>query len=427
MELEKRDLYSDLLRAFSLAVVVLGHWLELITSHLKPLVAWTSWLTWVFQVIPIFFMVGGSLNAASWSRSQERGESWAVWIRRRAARLLMPLAPLVLLWLVLIPLLLAFGLPREFVHVAALTAVVPAWFLGAYLAVVVFTPITLALHRRYGVWVVFAMVAPVAVLDAFVHRGYTYLGDANILLVWGAVHQIGYFWHDRYLRSSRVSGIAVALAALGALFTLVVYGGYPVSMVVVDADAPNNAAPPSLALLFLGLAQVGLCVALRKPLTRWMQRRSAQLTVGAVGRFTMTVFLWHMTAILLVAAVAWGTGNWPEAPDINGSRWAVKPLWLLLIGVVLAGLVALFQRVEAWPSHEKVHPSRRRALFGVACSLAGIAWIGLHGLDPSDVPLRISLGMVGVLFAGMYALDAVPPWLAPKRADAPVADEPAEA
>lgn len=412
MELEKRDLYSDLLRAFSLAVVVLGHWLQLITSHLKPLVPWTTWLTWVFQVLPVFFMIGGSLNAASWTRSQERGEAWAVWVRRRAQRLLLPLAPLVLLWLLMIPLLLYLGLPRDFVRGAALTAVVPAWFLGAYLAVVVFTPLTYALHRRYGAWVVFAMVLPVLVADAFVHRGYAYVGDVNVLLVWGAIHQMGYFWHDRYLRSSRLAGVVVALAAVGGLLVMVYHGGYPVSMVVVDADALNNAAPPSLGLFMLGLAQAGVCVALRKPLTAWMQQSRAQRIVGAVGRYTMTVFLWHMTAILLVAALAWWTGNWPEAPDINASQWAVSPIWMGLIAAVLAGLVYVFHRVEEWPTHEKLRPSRRRALAGVVLALAGITWISLHGLDPADVPVRITLGMVGVLFAGMFLLDAVPPGMA---------------
>ena len=408
MDLAKRDFYSDFLRAFSLAVVVLGHWLELITSHLKPLVRWTSWLTWAFQVLPIFFMIGGSLNAASWTRSNEREESWAVWIRRRAQRLLMPLTPLILLWLLMIPTLAYLGFPRDFIRSAALTAVVPLWFLGAYLAVVIFTPVTLALHRRFGVWVIFAFILAVIGADAFVHAGYTYVGDINILLVWGAIHQIGYFWHDRYLQGSRLGGTAVALAALAGLFFLVNYGGYPVSMVVVDAGAPNNAAPPSLALFMLGLAQVGLCVAFRPAVTRWLQRPRAQRVVGGVGRLTMTIFLWHMTAILLVAGLAWASGNWPEAPDIDGSRWAVKPLWLLLIGVVLAGLVFLFRRIEDWPTREKLHKSRRRALAGVILSLAGIGWVGLHGLDPSNVPLRISLGMIAVLFAGMIALDALP-------------------
>lgn len=412
MDLEKRDLYSDLLRAFSLAVVVVGHWLELITSHLKPLVAWTPWLTWIFQVLPLFFMVGGSLNAASWTRSQERGESWAIWVRRRAQRLLMPLLPLVALWLLLVPVLIYLGFPRDFVRFAALSAVVPTWFIGAYLAVVVFTPLTLALHRRYGAMVVFALVAPVLLTDTLVHLGYTYVGDINVLLVWGAIHQLGYFWHDRYFGASRAGGAAVALAALGALLLVVSFLGYPVSMVVVDADAPNNAAPPSFALFLLGLSQVCLAVALRKPLTRWMKRSVAQSIVGAIGRFTMTVFLWHMTAILLVAALAWASGNWPEAPHIDGSRWAVKPLWLALIGVVLAGLVFVFRRVEEWPTREALHPSRRRALLGVVLSLTGIAWVGLHGLDPSDVPFRITLALVGVLFAGMWALDAMPAWRA---------------
>ena len=415
MELEKRDLYSDLLRAFSLAVVVIGHWLQLITSHLKPLVPWTPWLTWVFQVLPLFFMVGGSLNAASWTRAQERGEPWSVWVRRRAQRLLMPLAPLILLWLLLIPLLLYLGMPRDFVHAAGLTAVVPMWFLGAYLAVVVFTPITFALHRRFGVWAVFAMVLPALVADGFVHQGYPYAGDVNVLLVWGAIHQVGYFWHDRYLRSSRLAGTAVALAALGALLLLVFRAGYPVSMVVVDSAAPNNAAPPSLALFMLGLSQIGLCVALRKPLTAWMQRRTAQRIVGGIGRLTMTIFLWHMTAILLVAALAWWTGNWPEAPDIDASTWAVSPLWMGLIGLVLAVLVWVFRRVEDWPTREALHPGRRRALTGVVLALAGITWISLHGLDPEGIPFRITLGMVGVLFAGMLLLDAVPPGMVLKR------------
>jgi hypothetical protein len=412
MEMEKRDLYSDLLRAFSLAVVVLGHWLQLIMSHLKPLVPWTSWLTWVFQVLPVFFMIGGSLNAASWTRAQERGEPWAVWVRRRAQRLLTPLAPLVLLWLLMIPALLFLGLPRDFVRNAALTAVVPAWFLGAYLAVVVFTPVTLALHRRFGVAAVFAMVVPVIIADAFVHMGIPAMGVLNVLLVWGAIHQLGYFWHDRALRSSRVAGVSLALVAVATLLALVFVADYPVSMVVVDADALNNAAPPSFALFMLGLAQVSLCVAFRKALTRWMQQRVAQRIVGGIGRYTMTVFLWHMTAILLVAALAWSTGNWPEAPDIDASRWAVSPLWMGLIVLVLATLVFLFRRVEDWPTREALHPSRRRTLAGIVLCLVGITWISLNGLHPEGIPFRITLGMVALLFAGMVALDAVPPFLA---------------
>jgi hypothetical protein len=58
----------------SMLVVTVGHWLAaapyldasntLTTSHVLMVVPWTSWLTWILQVMPIFFMVGGYANGA---------------------------------------------------------------------------------------------------------------------------------------------------------------------------------------------------------------------------------------------------------------------------------------------------------------------------------------------------------------------------
>ncbi len=65
---ETRDRYVDFLRAASITVVVLGHWLiaaaylqdgELRLDSLLELAPRTQWLTWAFQVMPVFFIVGG--------------------------------------------------------------------------------------------------------------------------------------------------------------------------------------------------------------------------------------------------------------------------------------------------------------------------------------------------------------------------------
>ena len=57
----------DLLRGASILVVVFGHWLmaavtieggELSAGHLLILADWTHPLTWVLQVMPIFFLSG---------------------------------------------------------------------------------------------------------------------------------------------------------------------------------------------------------------------------------------------------------------------------------------------------------------------------------------------------------------------------------
>ena len=55
-------------------------------------VSWGRWVTLLFQVMPVFFLVGGYANAVSWTAHQQPGEGWTEWIRGRALRLLWPAA-----------------------------------------------------------------------------------------------------------------------------------------------------------------------------------------------------------------------------------------------------------------------------------------------------------------------------------------------
>ena len=80
-------------------MVVLGHWLLTGTTHqgghlsgLDALdyVSWGRWVTLLFQVMPVFFLVGGHANAVSWTAHQQRGEGCTEWVRGRALRLLWP-------------------------------------------------------------------------------------------------------------------------------------------------------------------------------------------------------------------------------------------------------------------------------------------------------------------------------------------------
>ena len=73
-------------------MVVLGHWLLTgITyqgGHLSRLdaldyVSRGRWVTLLFQVMPVFFLVGGYANAVSWTAHQQRGEGWTEWVRGR--------------------------------------------------------------------------------------------------------------------------------------------------------------------------------------------------------------------------------------------------------------------------------------------------------------------------------------------------------
>src|SRR6185312_11479201 len=118
-----RELSADVYRVFAVTVVVIGHWLvSAVTFHDGqfgndyPLDAmpWTRWLTLVFQVVPVFFLVGGYANGASWARwCESRDRHWLTWARRRLAVMLGPTTVYVLLAFASMAALARVGIPHE--------------------------------------------------------------------------------------------------------------------------------------------------------------------------------------------------------------------------------------------------------------------------------------------------------------------------
>ncbi len=410
---EDRYRYADFLRVGSILLVVLGHWLvavvlvrdgELLTGQLLRFVPETQALTWVFQVMPLFFMVGGYVNAGSWTRARDGGEPWALWLRRRSRRLLGPLIPLLVLWLPVAAALTTLGLPENFVALAAQTAFIPLWFLVVYIIINALVPVTWALHRRAGLAAIVVAAALVVVVDQLHRAEIPVVGFVNYLLVWGAAHQIGYLWFDD--RLPRRPGSALGLAAAGGLgaLALVTLGNYPFSMVAVEYADESNTQPPTIALFAHTLMWLGLILALRRPAERWLQRPRVWAPVALGGSVVMTVFLWHMTALVIAAVLTHPTGLWPETPRIDGTWWALRPLWLALCGMVLAGLVTAFRRFEEVP--DPIPEQRRvRTLLGLIATTVGLGIVLTEGIYQADtgipwVPvglLLIGLGNLGVL------------------------------
>ena len=103
----ERNRYVDFLRALSILAVVIGHWLvaapymqdgAVVGGHLLGIIPWTQWLTWGFQVMPLFFLVGGFSNGMSWAATQRKGGHYADWFGSRVQRLINPVLPLFLIW-----------------------------------------------------------------------------------------------------------------------------------------------------------------------------------------------------------------------------------------------------------------------------------------------------------------------------------------
>jgi fucose 4-O-acetylase-like acetyltransferase len=350
-----RDRFADLLRVASIVVVVAGHWLMAVVGWRGGRVEGGNaialvpglWLaTWLLQVMPLFFFVGGLANLVS----ARRGGGWAGFVAGRAARLLPPTVAFLAVWTAAAAALGAAGVPEAVLRPATRLVVQPLWFLGLYLLVVALAPAMLRLHRRFGpavaVWL--ALAAATADLASRVAGlpGLDHLGDLNFLLVWLFAHQLGFLYADGTLGGwPRRAHLAMAAGGLAALTALTASGAWPRSMVGLPGDPVSNMNPPSLCIVALTVWLVGLAMLVRDPVTRWLHRPRPWTMVVTAGSFLMTLFLWHLTALVLAVLVLHPLGV-TQPPPGTPAWWALRPLWLLVPAAILVPLVALFARFE---------------------------------------------------------------------------------
>lgn len=358
-----RNRYVDFLRAFSICVVVLGHWLvSMPTSNdgglqapeVMRVIPWAQWLSWAFQVMPVFFVVGGYSNAVSWRSAQRKGLGYGVWGATRLQRLAGPLVPLLIFWIAFAVVARQLHAQPEWVHLASQAALIPVWFLAVYIVVTAATPLTHRLYCAMGsssFWL-FALGTATVDLIAF-GAGFEALRWVNYGFVWLAVHQLGFMWQNGRLAGPR-RALPWGIGGLVLLIALVAAAGYPVSMLTVPGEAVSNSRPPTLALLALGVFHVGLLLSLEGPAQRWLQRLRPWALTVLVNAHIMTLYLWHLTVMLLVAAVAAflaGGASFGTEPG-SAAWWLSRPLWIAVMLAVMLVFVVLLGRYERAPGGE---------------------------------------------------------------------------
>ena len=249
----------------------------------------------------------------------------------RLTRLLRPTAVFLGVWAVLEVVLLAVvpGYPGVVSYGRVVAA--PLWFLAAYLWVVLLIPVTAVAHRR-------AAVPTVALLGRPSSRP-TWRGSAPAwrCSVWSTPP-----WSGCSCTSSATcgaTGCSTPPAGAGRSPQPVVTGlvvvaalpVYPRSMVATVGGQLSHMYPTTAGIATLAVFQLGVIVLLRPALSSWLHRRRVWKTVVAANTVIMTVFLWHMTA-LLAALTLFETAGLPIYPEPTAAWWAQRPLWLLVPG-----------------------------------------------------------------------------------------------
>lgn len=386
-----RDRVVDLVRAVSILVVVLGHWLvasverqggELVGENALGPVPGLRPVTWVVQVIALFFLVGGFSNARALGSGGVRVRAVGRFFASRAERLLRPTVAFTAIWLLLAALLTTTSVDPGLVHDAARIAAQPLWFLAVYLLLVLCAPLQMRLHARRPWLLVVVLPLLCVALDALrLNDVLPGAAVANYLVVFLFAQELGFAYADgRFARVRRALALWVAVGAFGVLGLLTFAGPYPVSMVGVPGEELSNMSPPTVCILILTIGQGALLLAIHAPLTRWLARARVWTAVIAVNLVIMTLFLWHLTALVAVGAVAYALDAFPAIG--SAAWWWQRPLWIVGELAVLALLVLAFGPLERMRSWVRVaRPAVTRRSIGILIAFRGLAGFALTGFQ----------------------------------------------
>ena len=418
-----RNRYVDLLRFVSIAVVILGHWLiavlgfrdgRFVGENLLEIFPDVQFATWLFQVMPIFFLVGGYTNALSWESATRRGESFGDWLRARHTRLLRPALVFVAFWTVLPMVAVAIALPSSMALVGGREVSLPLWFLSIYVLVVAAIPGLLAMHRRFGGAVPAALAAG-AVLADIGHYGLDqpWIAIANYAFVWLAVIELGFLWREGVLRQRRWVPWVMLGGGLALVIALVTWFDYPVAMITLSKSDRSNAFPPSLALLALGIAQTGAVLLLEDAANRWLRRVRVWFAVAMANSMIMTFYLWNMSAVVLAAVLVFPTGLAPQPEPLSAAWWALRPAWIALCAICLLPFLFGFRWAERPAAATPGRVSGVEAVLGGVLAAAGLAIIAREAFPVQGEQLLWPAIGVASVVAGAVLLRLDP--LAPLR------------
>ncbi len=221
----------------------------------------------------------------------------------------------------------------------------PLWFLGVYLMLIALLPVSLWLHRRYGVLVLVWLAGLAMSVDvARFHYQIEDVGWINMLLIWTLAHQAGFFY-DTVVKAPRQIDLSLLWGGLFGLVGLVFSGLYPGSMVGVPGERFSNMAPPTFVMVALLLFQIGAVEVLRPAMTDRLDRPRWRTVNEVINRFALPLFLFHTTGMAIARFLSWRfLGDDLQDKPVDAVWWATRPLAVIFPLLCTLPVIYLFGR-----------------------------------------------------------------------------------
>ncbi|GAA5154501.1 hypothetical protein GCM10025768_25780 [Microbacterium pseudoresistens] len=351
-----RDLTLDLVRVVCVVLVVFAHILfsgvgkgpdgALVIERTVEGEGWFNAASWIANIMPLFFVVGGFAACAGWRSAQRRGEDEDHFVRLRLVRLARPALPVFVFFTVVLGAVRLSGLAPELVETVAIGVGSPLWFLAAYLLAQALAPWMIRLHARVGLWAPLALFAGAVLVDTLRFSvvggllavqpiefgkyglGQELFGVPNVLFVWLFAQQVGFFLYDGWFRRRRIwQLLALIVAGYLLVWGFVSLGGYSWNML-------TNQWPPTAPLAVLAVVQAAGLTLLHRPLTAIMRTRAAQGFVFLIGSRLMTVYLWHLPMVMVLIGIELLLPIPMPAPGSAVWWWTRVPFLLLVLAAV---------------------------------------------------------------------------------------------
>lgn len=399
-----RNRAIDAYRALAMVAVSIGHWAAIsgVLEDEGALQAGNAladapqlaWITWIFQVMPLFFVVGGFSSAMSLDAHAREGGRGADWVTTRLRRMLAPAVVLGATWLGLLLLGASFGF-AGIVGAGAVAAAIPLWFLANYTIDTAIAPTVLPRLRRNPAAFVAGALGVFIVVELLHTNGVPAIGHVNWLLF----QVLGFAWRDGLLPSGRRLAV-MATRLWAAALTAVTVGPWPIPMVHHEGLTHSPTHPPSIALMLFGGAYSLTAVALALRISAWLARSPRAWTAVVPGNaVSPSVYLWHFTAFIVVAAASYSLGVLPTATAASAAWWLQKLPMMIAAALVLAGIVAAVCGVERRALLAPRQPWRgSEALMLLTAALVS-AGVEVWGLGSAPVVIAGSVIVLGVWFA----------------------------
>ncbi|BBZ16317.1 acyltransferase family protein [Mycolicibacterium gadium] len=376
-----RDRAVDVARLAALVVVMFGHCallLATIDSGLRignllgelPAIAP---VTWIVQVMPLFFLAGGAAGAYGW----HSGSSWGTWLVKRAQRLCRPVFWYLAAWSIGI-VVTYYVLGADSAASIGRECVALLWFLGVYLVVLAFVPaLTRMSTGRAVAAIVGVLIAVSAGFDAIRFAvGAPMAGVANFVIVWLIPMVIGVAYARHLIRAR--TALVVAASAFSAQLVIAAVGPYEVSLVVTGTERISNVSPPTLLLALHCTWMSFAFIALAGPIRRWAQRPRVWYIVATGNAGAMTLYLWHIPAIAVATFTLHAFGL--DAYDVDAPYfWAMLALRAVVFAVVMLAMFMLLSPLEhrrlPWWDAPVAATGARSTAAGVLIVLAGVSLV----------------------------------------------------